>query len=74
MEQNRKPRDKPHNYVNLIFDKGAKIYCLLCQRLKKRKTPTSISGAGKIETDLCKIMKLEHFLTSCKQINKLKMY
>ena len=36
MEQNRKPRDKPHNYVHLIFDKGAKIYCLLCQRLKKR--------------------------------------
>ena len=38
-----------------------------------RKTPTSISGAGKMETDLCKRMKLEHFLTSCKQINKLKM-
>ena len=38
-----------------------------------RKTPTSISGAGKTETDLCKRMKPEHFLTSCKQINKLKM-
>ena len=40
MEQHTKPRDNPHTYGHLIFDKRSKIY-------NREKTVSSISGAGK---------------------------
>ena len=41
MEQNRKPRDKPHTYGHLMFDKGGKTISLT-------------SGAGKTGQPLVK--------------------
>ena len=40
MEQHTKPRDNPHTYGHLIFDKRSKIY-------NREKTVSLISGAGK---------------------------
>ena len=41
MEHNREPRNKPHLYVQLIFDKGSKTY-------NGVKIVYSINGIGKI--------------------------
>ena len=46
MEQNRKPRDKPHTYGHLIFDKGGKTI--------QWKKDNLTSGAGKSGQPLVK--------------------
>ena len=42
MEQDRKPRNKPTQLCQLIYNKGGKN-----SQWKKKKTVSSISGAGK---------------------------
>ena len=47
MEQNGKPRDNPHTYGYLIFDKGSRIY-------NREKTVCLICGAGETAQPLVK--------------------
>ena len=56
MEQDRKHIDKPMPYGHLIFDKGGKIY-------NGEKIIFSILWCCENWTAMCKIMKLEQFLT-----------
>ena len=64
MEQDRKPRNKPMNYDQLIHDKGGKT-------IQWRKTVSSINGAGKTGQLNVKNEIRTFFSTIYK--NKLKM-
>ena len=63
MEQNRKLRNKLHNYGLLIFNTGARIY-------NREKTVSSGSGVGKV-SGMCINEVRTHLYTIHK--DKLKM-
>ena len=62
MEQNRKPRDTPHTYGLLIFDKGGK-------NIQGRKDNLFNKWCWENWSSTCKRIKLEHFLTRYTRIN-----
>ena len=62
MEQNRKPRDKPHTYRPLIFDKAGK---------NKQWRKDNLFNKLCLEnwSTTCKRMKLEHFRRQYTKVN-----
>ena len=62
MEQDRNPGDKSMPYGDLIFDEEGK-------NIQWRKDSIFNKWCWKNRTAMCKKMKLEHPLPSCKKIN-----
>ena len=60
MEQNRKPRGKPHTLMDLNFYKAGK---------NVEKTSSLTSGAGKKWPTSCKSMKSQPFLAPYAKLN-----
>ena len=62
MEQDRKPRNKPHTYHQLIYNKGGKT-------IQWRKDSLFNKWCWENCTATCKRMKSEHSLTPYRKIN-----
>ena len=62
MERNREPRNKPHTYGKLIFDKGGK-------NIQWEKDILFSKWSWKSWTATCKSMKLNYTLTPNTKIN-----
>ena len=61
-EQSREPRNKPHTYDQLIYNKGGKNMQLSKDRLFHKWCWESCRAT-------CKSLPLEHSLTPCRKIN-----
>ena len=62
LEQNRKPRNKPHTYDQFIYNRGSKD-------VQWRKNSLFSKWYWKNWAVMCKRMKLEHSLTPYTKVN-----